>query len=480
MAVIFVVSLIPLVYIARFGHPSADDFSYGNHTVHVWRETGSLPQVLSAAVTGTRYVYNTWQGSFVAVFLMTLHPAVFGENLYMFGIAGVILGFVAAMIFFLKVVFMNCLGADKYAFGIIAVLFTFVAMQFVFCPVEGFFWYNSAMYYTGFHSLSLVLFAITLLAIQAEKAKKIYAIAVPLLAFLVGGSNFVTALTSAVVMALIAVYCAVIRRRGWLIPAIGTVALVAALTIAVISPGNDVRQEYFERMNPVSAVFTSFYYGFRFIELVVPGAVFLAFLCMIPLIYKITKASNFSFRLPPVAVALMYGVYVSTFTPNLFSWSSFGPARVVNINFFAFQFFLLFSLVYCIGSFAQYVKRKDTSAVRKRYAWLEKPAVSVILAICFVASCVYVGFTDADGMISISATRSLVSGEARVYHEEFSARLEILQNPEIREAELPVFSVTPHVLFHALDITPDPTFWTNTAMARFYDKDTVILVPRGD
>jgi len=482
MVVLFIVSLIPLVYISRYSHPSADDFSNGNYTVHTWRETGSISHTLSAAVEGTRYIYDTWQGSFIAVFLMTLHPAVFNEDLYMFGIIAIILGFVAATMFFLKVVFMDYLKMDKYSYGIIGILFTFISVQFIFCPVEGFYWYNAAMYYTGFHSVSLVLFALTLRAIKTttiSKTKIIYGIAVSLLASIVGGGNYVTALTSVIVMALLSAYCIFIKRSNRTIPILGTLSICAVLIIAIIAPGNAVRQTYFQSMNPILAIFMSFEYAFLFVGIVIRTPVWLAFACIVPLIYKVTRDSDFSFPYPIVVTILMYGIYASTFTPNLYSWSSFGPARVVNINFFAFLFFVLFSAVYCTGSIAHYMKRKPYKTMNM-HSLIEHPIVTAVLVICFILGCAHATFVHVDSMASISAARSLATGEAQAYHGEYLARLELLRDPEIRHVELPEFTVKPRVLFHALDITTDPYIWPNTAVAQFHNKESVILIPRGD
>ena len=483
----FLISLIPLIYITRYSNPSADDFSYGNHTVHTWRETGSILQTLSAAVEGTRHVYNTWQGSFVAVFLMTLHPAVFNESLYMIGPIILLLGFIAATMLLLKVIFMDFLKIDKCSYGILAIVFTFISIQFVFCPVEGFYWYNSAMYYTGFHSVSLILFSLTLLSLKSVKIKQnIYSIAVPTLGFLVGGGNFVTALTSSVIMALILTYCIFIKRCNWLVPLLGTLMVCSALVIAVLAPGNAVRQEYFQNMNPVLAILASFEYAFTFISLVISAPIWLAFACLVPITYKATQKSGFAFRHPILITGLMYGVYASTFTPNLYSWSSFGPARVVNINFFAFLFFMLFSIVYCNGSIYRYIKRKAPSPTVIKCksksknvlnGLIENPILTSILVIFFIMGCVHASLADIDSITSISATRSLVIGEARTYHDEFLARLKILRNPKIRHAELHEFTVTPHILFHTLDITTNSSVWPNTALAQFYNKDSVVLIP---
>ena len=78
----FILSIIPLIAISFYNAPSADDFSFSQTTADAWRETNSLAQVIKAGLEKTGQIYETWQGSFAGVFLMTLQPAIFGEGAY--------------------------------------------------------------------------------------------------------------------------------------------------------------------------------------------------------------------------------------------------------------------------------------------------------------------------------------------------------------------------------------------------------------
>ena len=82
-----------------------------------------------------------------------------------------------------------------------------------------------------------------------------------------------------------------------------------------------------------------------------------------------------------------------------------------------------------------------------------------------------------DSMMSVSAARSLVNGEARAFRDEYLVRLGILRDPEIRDAKLPAFTAPPNVLFNAFgEISVDPNHWINVSMATFYGKDSVVLI----
>ena len=67
-------SLVPLLAIAPYGAPQLDDFYYAKTAHEAWEATGSLGAVLSAAASFSALIYKTWQGTYAASFLMTLHP----------------------------------------------------------------------------------------------------------------------------------------------------------------------------------------------------------------------------------------------------------------------------------------------------------------------------------------------------------------------------------------------------------------------
>lgn len=105
-------SLAPLFLIGLYAHPCADDFSYGAPAALAWSASGSFLEVLESAACNTIQVYHTWQGSFVAVFLMSLQPAVFGEGMYFWGVVFLLLSYLVGSLFFLKVFLRNYAGLD--------------------------------------------------------------------------------------------------------------------------------------------------------------------------------------------------------------------------------------------------------------------------------------------------------------------------------------------------------------------------------
>jgi hypothetical protein len=477
LLILSLVSLIPLLVITGYVHPSGDDFTYGRWAVHTWRESGSLLQTLAAAVEGTKSVYHSWQGSFVGVFLMVVNPAVFGDHLYKYGLIAVIIGFITATMFLLKVIFMDYLKADKYSYGVISLTTTFFSVHFMVSPSAGLFWYNSGMYYTGFHSLSLVMFALILKYMKTVKRRAAYTVGISLLAFLIGAGNYVTALVTLVTVGIIVAYTLLIKRDKWLAPAIGMASLCVSFVISAIAPGNVVRNAPLVGMSAVPAVLHSFTYGVMFFYYTAVRFSLLLILVLTPLIYKVMKKyvsenNAFRFRYPVLVIALFYGVYASTFTPNLYTWATFGPTRVMNINLFALSFFMLLSVVYMSGYIAQ---KKESFRI---LAWadhlLTRPTLSRALTIACACVLLTLPFFSINRIAGVSAAYSLITGQARVFHEENLVRRQQLEDPSLEHLEVPAFTNRPHVIFYA-EFISDPNRWPNDSAADYYNKQSVII-----
>ena len=78
---------------------------------------------------------------------------------------------------------------------------------------------------------------------------------------------------------------------------------------------------------------------------------------------------------------------------------------------------------------------------------------------------------------SIQALNALRTGQAQQYHSEFCARVEVLEDAAVADAVLQPYSVHPRILYFD-DATPDAANWRNEAMADYYGKHSVIVLPR--
>ena len=75
------VLLLPVLVLAVFARPSADDFIYAARTHAVVQQYGlDLARLLRAAWDTNVYYYENWQGLYVSGFTLAFQPAIFGNR----------------------------------------------------------------------------------------------------------------------------------------------------------------------------------------------------------------------------------------------------------------------------------------------------------------------------------------------------------------------------------------------------------------
>ncbi|SDO02897.1 DUF6056 family protein [Acetanaerobacterium elongatum] len=488
--VIFLISLIPMLVISLYNHPCADDYAFGSTPHKIWEETGSIVQTTSAAFNVVRETYQNWQGSFFAVFLMSLQPAIFNQSYYSITAIILITLFVLSYLLLFKVVLIDFFKTDWVNCILIFTVVTFLSIQFIYSPVQAFYWYNGAMYYTGFHSLSILLISLLLLSGKPQSSffKSLIAVLSVLLSFMIGGGNFVTALTTSVIVFCFVIYRIFFQKAKWLIPVLSLISISSGLLISILAPGNAIRQQYFHQMQAIPAILMSFVYAFLFMFNFIKFPVYIGLACVVPLIYQIAKSCNFSFRLPGLVSIVLYGVYASSFTPNLYSMSSFGMERVLNVNQYLFILFFLLLIFYWCGWIskktpqAAKTKHKNKTNNRvltengtKRTLNTTVVGVEIVLVFSLIISCSIHMDVNPNYITSISAFKSLITNEAYTYHQENLDRFNIYNDSSIKEVKIKPFSKKPYVLYFD-DCTNDIKDWRNKPVAAFYNKTSVQVI----
>lgn len=79
---IYVVSLIPLLWIGWYNYPSADDYTIGNNCRQAWVSSHNIFSAVWAGVLRGIEDWITWMGYFTSNFLMAVPPSSFGERFY--------------------------------------------------------------------------------------------------------------------------------------------------------------------------------------------------------------------------------------------------------------------------------------------------------------------------------------------------------------------------------------------------------------
>ena len=498
LVVLFVVGLVPVFWVGSYGYPSADDYGFSAYSHIAWTGTHSLWQTVKGAVTTVIERWYGWQGTFSSIFLMALQPGIWGH----YGLVPLIMiGMLTlSTLFFLYIVMIKVIQTRPAVFIGVSMLYLIFAVQCMVDKTQGFFWYNGAAHYMLPHSVALFLFGLCILMLMETKKTVLYLLLSCLLAFFVGGSNYVTALTVAVLfvtafgLLLLGKWLPEIRLpekqrkkgRFFIWPFL---FFMTAFLLNALAPGNAVRQEeMLVRPGVIKSILLSFYYCVEYvIDTWCCWPYLLFVLALLPFLWETVKdfERRFTFRAPLLVVAYSYCVLSAMFTPSLFATGDVGGGRIFNIIFLDSMLWVMFSLFYCMGWFYRKLEafnaaeKAGKDAVGKSESCFERKEVrwylAGVLSFGVFAGAMYMK-VNPDYFTTTSAVYSLVSGEASAYGKETAERESLLQEAaENGESEIaiPKLTVHPYLLFWS-DIEEDAGDWKNKSMARYYQKDAIL------
>lgn len=463
-------SLLPLLAISIYDHPCTDDYNYGAYAAQAVRE-GGIWSAFPAAWRKTVETYQNWQGTFSAVYLMCLHPAVFGEGFYFLTPFLMLGSLLFSTFFFLQTFLGRVCGACRHAWVLAGCGAAFFSIQFAPSAFEGFFWYNGSLFYTFFYSLSLCLYALVLRVLRAERPGIPLLALAGLLSFVIGGGNYSTALLAFLLLAL-AAFWAFFRRKG---PRVRAGVLLclglegAAFLVSVVAPGNAVRQALLpNHPGPVEAVGKALLASAR-LALESTGLPMLLLLAALaPILYRCAGKLAFAFPCPalaPVAAVCLVGVEM---TPPMYAMGHTGGQRMLDMYYYTYCLLALGVEFYLLGWLAHREKTgKGKWSVHAPEASFWAAALLGAALLCSP------GLRDMNGA---SALISLKNGEAKAYHQQMMERIALYQDPAVKRMEASPITAFPQVLHPSgvPDLTEDPESTANRYAAFFYEKESVV------
>lgn len=490
LTIVFVVSLIPLLAIAQYNYPSADDYGIGSTCRQAWVSGHSVFQTIWQAVLMAWNDYFNWMGYFTSIFLMAIHPGVFGEQFYAVT-TWIMLGMICcSTMYFLRAIFVKALKGNPYVCHSISMFMLFVSIQCMVGRVEAFYWYCGAVNYMFLHGMSLFFFGALISAVFDKGKKRTWDLVIAsILGFFTGGGNQITALN--VVIVLVTAIGIMIYRKKWkankaLWFPMGCFFLGFILNVA--APGNWVRAEGTAGMNPIKAVFVSFYYGLDYALSEWTGwPVLVLMIALIPLFWHMVKGTGFQFPYPVVVVCFAFCMVSAMVTPPLFAIGNIEAGRLQALMFLMYILILTLTVGYVTG----WVRRKmekglaeiaSQNRTAKKYETekIGKEFFSVNQVWCLLGCILFFAFASVITIIPephyftfTSAITDLANGSAKAYGETMEERVKILNSKEAI-AVLPPLTTQPALLYFD-DITEDAQNWKNEGAARYYQKEAVMV-----
>lgn len=491
--ILLLLSLIPLLWLGRYNVMCIDDFDYGVKVHDAWLATGSVGQAVQAAWQQNMENYRNWQGTYISCFLMALCPMNFRYDAAWI-VPIIMIGMFAVSTFVLgRHILHKWLGVNKDGSCFVMFMLLFMFYQVMEAPFEGIYWYNGATHYV----LMEAVWFFTLAAISAglwvkKKSQEIVLCGTAMvLSVIVGGGNLVTALQAEILMALLVLYAVVANRRKIVMTLLPFLTGSIGFLFNTLAPGNALRgsADADEGYSAVVSILLSFYHAVVFIIRWTSPFVILIWLMLLPVLWKLMKRSARTFRHPVLVTAGAFCLLSAMFTPTLYAIGMVGLSRVDDIIQMVYYLCLIMVTAYWLGYFAH--RREDDAdnawqADEDRFSageifglFLEKTRGRMTAVCLLLVLMMWVCTADKNTYTSVSALRSLINGEGRIFYEEAMERHELFADESIMEVELKPYSARP-ALFDFNDLTDEPENWLNLAVSQYYHKAYVKIVEEAE
>lgn len=464
------ISLLPIMYLGRYNHPTGDDYYYGAETVQVLRETGSVTAVLREAAEGVARQYERWQGTYSAMFLMYLPPNIWSADAYRLVTAGILLLFTAAVFYFLRPILCEILrGTNTLWLGVTSALLLF-AIQTVPFQGESFFWYNGSIYYTGYFAVTLIFFGLLIRHLLHPHVWNLPALIV--LAVFIGGGNYVSLLPTLLILATMTALLAWHHSKKGICTGILLAILLAGLMVSAMAPGNRVRQSGMWKMPAWRAVLESLFQGIRYLDAWIGKWWLLVAILLTPLFFATYKKVSYSFRHPVIVLGYLFGIFCSMSCPLYYTMGSSGPARALAIVYYAFLGFTLAGYYYLLGFLYRCWEQSDHSShMDERIKRLGQLSIVVVWGLFILMQILSGRVLECT---SVKALHSLYNGEAVAYEEEYRERLQVLEDDTIQDVVFTPYKHQPDMLYVG-DFPGDTEDPTNIKVAEFFGKASVMV-----
>lgn len=464
MLIIMCISLLPIMYVGKYNHPTGDDYYYGVAARQVIECGGNILEVLWAAAKGVAQQYMIWQGTYSAMFLMHLPPNVFGESLYGFVTTGIVVLFVSAVFFFLRQIVCLWMKGSGYLWILLSSVYVLLCLQTLPFVEEALYWCNGSMYYTGFYAITLIFGGIIVRYLLCPKKHHI-----PVLVFLalfLAGGNYVSLLPC--ILLLITLMALLIWKRSKKSVVIAglVVLMLIGLGISAMAPGNQVRQQNYIQLSAMEAVKKSIRQGFRYVEGWTNLWLILVAVFITPFIRRVFEQNKFQFRYPIIVWGYAFGIFCSMGCPTFYAMNSTGGGRILAIVYYGFMTFMLFCYCYLVGYVNNLLERKNIKIDWNRWFKMIIPmAIVVLLAVQIIKG-------EVQESTMFRAVRILKSGEAVAYEEEYEKRLEVLRDDSIQEVVFQPYVNQPDMIYVG-DFTGDATNVNNVRIAQYWGKRSI-------
>ena len=532
ISILFIISLLPVIYVGFFNYATGDDYWYGVHTYRGWVENG-LFGALKGSVQTVAEFYENWQGTWFTMFLFTLSPNHFVEGGYVITVflaLGLLIGSFAYLAHFYLV---KKLNFTKGATVIIVCLISYLAIQYIPRTTSGIYWFNGIMHYSVPFFLGVLAIVHSHRFLEEKKIKDYVILFVSF--FLLGGGSYLAPLAATLAVCLLMVCQVEISkitgdgkqlkqiskenrlsdatermenskgyrlqlkagsyvfgydlRNLWILLAF--LAEIAGLLVSFLAPGNSVRggEEFGADLKWALeciwyAIDRGIYLGEDYFLL--NGVNTVVFLVLAVFIWSQLWRVNrekVHFRLPLLFVIFMNGIYWASYTPEIYARSDVSGG-VPNTYFHIFLIITFANMIYVHGwvqeKLIKYWEKKAEKSelkfedVKNSSIFSQKRYKFYIGLPGILAGMVLLLLVAANSPVETTndyCYQAIKSGQLERYAQIRKEQHKILSEENDRDVIVPETWV-PYPLLHMI-LQEDPGDSRNIDRAKYYNKNSV-------
>lgn len=479
---LFLLLMVPLIYLSFVNRASGDDYSYGMYTHQAWVTSYSLIEVWKAIVKTIKQYYVGWQGTWFSIFLFTLQPEVFHPGSYwltFFLNMFLLIGSTTVLFHYLLG---KRLGVDKYNIMLVLMIFLLIEVEWIPSTKSALFWYNGAMHYLLPYAFCLLTVVFIMRFLEGYKLR--YLLGCSILMSLLGGSNYQAALFVLIAVFYLGIYNFICKynKKIYLLGIPAGLELIG-LFISMKAPGNKVRGgEAFglSFSKGIETVGLAFYKGIiQCVDyLKEKPIVFVGFLIILVILIHafLKREQGINVRFAGILCGLLWCLYSAMFAPEIYAGVEVSSG-VYNMNYQTFLLVVFGVLILMADKIADLIKRRTQNtitSVKLSDRFYRQVTIPIIL-LCLVAVLFLRGnLKDSTTYVCIEY---IVSGQAADYKEQMDLQTELMLDESKEDVLVPFINDIQGPLMH-MPVTADKEAWTNRVTAGFYGKNSVIGMPR--
>ncbi len=473
--IMFIFSMIPIWYLAFYARPSGDDFGYSANSHIAWVNTQSVFEVLKAGMETTKSMLATWNGDWFSVFMFTMMPEVFIP--YSFWIVPLFMTAIVILstYYFAHEILVNRIGMKWYESLMAASIILFAFYQFIPSTAIGMYWYVGAMHYMMPHAVVMMLLGF--LSKFERSSKYRYIVYSVIGAVMIGGSSYFSTLLLFMVYMMAWILCCKRNKKiFWtVIPFIcGSIAMV----IQIMMPGNAVRGgssfgfSVYKIFGTIiqSLIQSVVRIGEYFVDKTV---IFALFFVLALLMWRcLEKAEHLiSAKYPGVFALFMYSIYAAMSAPEIYAAVevSLGPATMQYITFIlAVTASIIYVEIWMIN------KKLEKASLREE--GITRYFAGITLTVVLLCA-IFVFFNRGvlKNSVFYRSCEYVFSGRAADFKNQIASQMDILLDDSVKDAYLCPINDDQGPLMH-MPVTENPESFTNRVVARFYDKNKVVMI----